>query len=132
MTELHGRLIGFLDVISLEAFASDLPRGAAGRPLEDRRGLVRAFGLALRKWQSHPLLWIGEVAMSRNKPKRFTDEFKREAVWLIETSGRKVQHIPNDLGFAKSKLSRWRSKHDQDDLLEGQHSPRSSRAAQGV
>ncbi len=32
MTELHGRLIGFLDVISLEAFASDPARGAAGRP----------------------------------------------------------------------------------------------------
>ncbi len=59
--------------------------------------------------------------MSGNKLKRFTDEFKREAVWLIETSGRKVQRVPNDLGFAKSTLSPWRSEHDQDDLLEGQH-----------
>jgi hypothetical protein len=90
MTELHGRLIGFLDVIRLKVFASDPPRGAAGQPPEDRRGLARAFGLAVRRWQSHPLLWIGEVAMSGNKLKRFTDEFKREAVWLIETSGRKV------------------------------------------
>ena len=54
MTELHGRLIGFLDVISLEAFASAPPRGAAGRPPEDRRGLARAFGLALQKWRAIP------------------------------------------------------------------------------
>ena len=32
-----------------------------------------------------------------------------------------VQRVPNDLGFAKSTLSPWRSEHDQDDLLEGQH-----------
>jgi transposase-like protein len=31
--------------------------------------------------------------MSGNKQRRFTDEFKREAVRLIETSGRSVQRM---------------------------------------
>jgi hypothetical protein len=38
-------------------------------------------GLALQKWRAM------EVAMSGTKQRRFTDEFKREAVRLIETSG---------------------------------------------
>jgi hypothetical protein len=42
MTELLGRLITILDVIGLEAFVPEAPRGA-GRPPEDRRGLARAF-----------------------------------------------------------------------------------------
>ena len=42
MTELLGRLITILDVIGIEAFVPEPPRGA-GRPPEDRRGLARAF-----------------------------------------------------------------------------------------
>jgi transposase-like protein len=57
--------------------------------------------------------------MSGNKQRRFTDEFKCEAVRL--TSGRSVERIANDLGIAKSTLSRWRSEHEQADLLEGPH-----------
>jgi transposase-like protein len=57
------------------------------------------------KVESHPLWRIEEVAMSRNKQRRFTDEFKREAVRLIETSGRSVQRVAHDLGIAKSTLS---------------------------
>ena len=59
--------------------------------------------------------------MSGNKQRRFTDEFKQEAVRLIETSGRSVQQIANDLGISKSTLSRWRSEHEHSDLLEGPH-----------
>src|SRR5271169_5423077 len=61
------------------------------------------------------------VAMSRNKQRRFTNEFKREAVRLTLTSGRSVERVANDLGIAKSTLSRWRSEHEQSDLLEGPH-----------
>lgn len=57
--------------------------------------------------------------MSRNKQRRFTNEFKREAVRLTLTSGRSVERVANDLGIAKSTLSRWRSEHEQSDLLEG-------------
>jgi transposase len=59
--------------------------------------------------------------MSGNKQRRFTDEFKREAVRLTMTSGRSVERVANDLGIAKSTLSRWRSEHEQADLLEGPH-----------
>jgi transposase len=41
--------------------------------------------------------------MSRNKQRRFTNEFKREAVRLTMTSGRSVERVANDLG----NLSRW-------------------------
>ncbi len=59
--------------------------------------------------------------MSRNKQRRFTNEFKREAVRLTLTSGRSVERVANDLGIAKSTLSRWRSGHEQSDLLKGPH-----------
>jgi hypothetical protein len=42
MTELLGRLVTILDVIGLESFVPEPPRGA-GRPPEDRRALARAF-----------------------------------------------------------------------------------------
>jgi hypothetical protein len=42
MTEALGRLITALDVIGLEAFVPEPPRGP-GRPPEDRRTLARAF-----------------------------------------------------------------------------------------
>jgi hypothetical protein len=42
LSEALGRLITILDVIGLEAFVPEPPRGP-GRPLEDRRALARAF-----------------------------------------------------------------------------------------
>jgi hypothetical protein len=42
MTEALGRLVTTLDVIGLEAFVPEPPRGL-GRPPEDRRALARAF-----------------------------------------------------------------------------------------
>ena len=42
MTEALGRLVTILDVIGLEAFVPEPPRGA-GRPPEGRRTLARAF-----------------------------------------------------------------------------------------
>ncbi len=42
MTEALGRLVTTLDVIGLEAFVPEPPRGP-GRPLADRRALARAF-----------------------------------------------------------------------------------------
>ena len=59
--------------------------------------------------------------MSGNKQRRFTDEFKREAVRLTMTSRRSVERVANDLGIAKSTLSRGRPEHEQADLLEGPH-----------
>ena len=42
ITEALGRLVTTLDVIGLEAFVPEPPRGL-GRPPEDRRALARAF-----------------------------------------------------------------------------------------
>ena len=42
VTEALGRLVTTLDVIGLEAFVPEPPRGP-GRPPEDRRALARAF-----------------------------------------------------------------------------------------
>src|SRR2546430_1588297 len=69
------------------------------------------------KVESHPLGRIEEGAMSGNKQRRFTDEFKRGAVRLTRTSGRRVERVANDFGIAKSTLSRWRSEQEQADLL---------------
>jgi len=38
----------------------------------------------------------------------YTDEFKREAVQLLETSGKSVRQLERELGIGKTCLSRWR------------------------
>jgi transposase len=42
------------------------------------------------------------------KPRRFTDEFKREAVVLLQTSGRPLIQIARELGIQPSILRNWR------------------------
>lgn len=43
------------------------------------------------------------------KQKRFTQEFKEEAVRLVLTSGRRQSDIARDLGLGHSTLDRWLS-----------------------
>jgi transposase len=44
------------------------------------------------------------------KPRRtFTDEFKREAVALLESSGRPLMQVAAELGIQPSMLRRWRA-----------------------
>lgn len=38
----------------------------------------------------------------------YTEEFKREAVWLMETSGRPIAQLARDLGINDNNLYRWR------------------------
>ena len=40
--------------------------------------------------------------------RKYTEEFKREAVRLMETSGQSVAQIGRDLGVAENNLYRWR------------------------
>jgi transposase len=42
------------------------------------------------------------------KARRFTDEFKREAVALLQTSGRPLIQIARELGIQPSMLRNWR------------------------
>jgi transposase len=41
---------------------------------------------------------------------QFTDEFKREAVGLLASSGRPLTQIAQELGIAPSRLRAWRNK----------------------
>ena len=46
--------------------------------------------------------------MTKRERRVFTKEFKREAVRLIETSGRTIAQIADDLGVGLSTLTRWK------------------------
>ncbi|MGA1861223.1 IS3 family transposase [Azospirillum sp. 11R-A] len=55
----------------------------------------------------------------------FTDEFKREAVALLEASGRPLEHVARELGLQASVLRNWRR------VAQG-HPPRSRSGAPAV
>ncbi len=59
--------------------------------------------------------------MKRQGQKNYTDEFKQEAVRLVESSGRKVADIADDLGVPRSTLNRWTREYRDQDLLSGPH-----------
>jgi transposase len=59
--------------------------------------------------------------MSTPKQLKVTEEFKREAVRLIETSGRTVAQVAGDLGIGKSTLTRWKTQFKEADILSGPH-----------
>ncbi len=45
--------------------------------------------------------------------KGFTKEFKREAVELLKTSGKKSIEIANDLGINRDNLLRWKREFEE-------------------
>jgi transposase-like protein len=57
--------------------------------------------------------------MAGNKQRRFTDDFKREAVRLVENGRRGIERTARDLGISKSSLTRWMSDIREKDLLSG-------------
>lgn len=59
--------------------------------------------------------------MSPRTRRRFTDDFKQEAVRLTQTSGRTVSQVAEDLGIGLSTLTRWKCKYHEADLLSGPH-----------
>ena len=50
--------------------------------------------------------------MAKTTKRRFTDEFKREAVALWETSGRPQNAVAGDLGIMPTMLRRWQRKFE--------------------
>ena len=46
--------------------------------------------------------------MSEQQRRVFTDEFKREAVGMISSSGRTLRQVAGDLGLGLSTLTRWK------------------------
>ncbi len=59
--------------------------------------------------------------MSKRERRVFTEEFKREAVRLIETSGRTISQVADELGGGLSTLTRWKRIYREADLLAGPH-----------
>lgn len=55
------------------------------------------------------------------KQRIFTEEFKREAVRILPTSGRSIFLVATDLGIGKSTLDRWRREFAEKNLLSGPH-----------
>ncbi len=45
--------------------------------------------------------------------KRYDDDFKRNAVELLESSGRSISEVSGDLGIPYKTLERWRTLHRQ-------------------
>jgi transposase len=64
-----------------------------------------------------------EGTMPATTRRRFTDEFKLEAVRLIRESGRPVAQVARELGISDNVLYRWRSEQQQ---IESQGGTRQS------
>jgi len=45
----------------------------------------------------------------------YTDEFKREAVQLLESSGKSARQLERELGIGKTCLSRWKRELEEKD-----------------
>ena len=54
--------------------------------------------------------------MTRPARRRFTGDFKQEAVRLTQTRGRTIKQVADDLVIGLSTLTRWRQKHIEADL----------------
>ena len=67
--------------------------------------------------------------MGRRERRTFTEEFKREAVGLTETSGRTIAQVADDLGLGLSTLTRWKRRYRDADLLGGPHEDTSKELA---
>ena len=48
---------------------------------------------------------------------RYTDEFRRDAVRIAQSSGLTRPKIASDLGVGLSTLNKWVQKHQHDDLM---------------
>jgi transposase len=53
--------------------------------------------------------------------KRYTEEFRRDAVRMALTSGLTRPQLSSDLGVGVSTLNKWVQKHEHDDLMSGPH-----------
>lgn len=59
--------------------------------------------------------------MGKRERRTFTEDFKREAVGLTETSGRTISQVADDLGIGLSTLTRWKRRYREADLFAGPH-----------
>jgi transposase len=52
----------------------------------------------------------------RNERKRYTEDFKQEAVRLMESSGKPISEIARDLGINDNNLYRWRGQYGRQEV----------------
>lgn len=64
------------------------------------------------------------------KQREFKEEFKREAVRILTTSGRRISSVDEDLGIAKLILDPRRGNFAEKDLLSGLYEGLSKKLAQ--
>lgn len=57
--------------------------------------------------------------MTQRTRRSFTEDFKREAARLTQTSGRTISQVAGDIGIGLSTLTRWKRKYHEADLLSG-------------
>ena len=55
--------------------------------------------------------------------KRYTDEFRRDAVRMTTTNGLTQPQLSSDLGVGLSTLKKWVQQHQHDDLMIGVGTP---------
>ena len=53
--------------------------------------------------------------------KKYTDEFRRDAVGMATTSGFRRPQLSSDLGIGVSTLNKWVQQYQHDDLMSGPH-----------
>ena len=59
--------------------------------------------------------------MGKRERRDFTEEFRKETVRLLETSGRTISQVAKDLGLGLSTVTRWKRQYREADLLAGPH-----------
>jgi len=59
--------------------------------------------------------------MVKRERRVFTEEFKRESIRLVETSGLTLKRVADDLGIGLSTLTRWKRRYRDAELLSGPH-----------
>ena len=50
---------------------------------------------------------MGEELQARRRRRRFSDEFKRDAVEIVRTSGKSIAGVAGELGIYDSSLGNW-------------------------
>jgi transposase len=53
--------------------------------------------------------------------KKYTDEFRCDAMRMATTSGLTRPQLSSDLGVGVSTLNKWVQQHQHDDLMSGPH-----------
>ena len=59
--------------------------------------------------------------MNQRARRDVSDDFKREAVRLTQTSGRTLKQVADDLGIGLSTLTGWKRRHRDAELLAHPH-----------